>query len=171
MNRRASLRRYALFPALALVLVVPASAWAAQETTSLSVSATVVASVTVSTTAINFGSLQALLGATGQGSVAVSAPPGTAYTIALGPGANYLLVMSPGKRQMLGPGTGPNKLAYHLYSDAAMASIWGDGTIGPTVTGSGDGATQTRTVYGRVFSNQTANLGDYADNVVVTVTY
>ena len=71
---------------------------------------------------------------------------------------------------------GGNFLNYNLFRDPARTQIWGDGTP-PTfvVTGSRPGVGQptinVHPLYGRVFSGQTPNPGNYADNLLVTVLF
>jgi len=61
---------------------------------------------------------------------------------------------------------------YGLYKDIDRTQPWGDAsTPGSTVSGTGSGANQTLTVYGRVPPQTTPSAGVYADTVVVTVTY
>ncbi|MGA7297474.1 MAG: spore coat protein U domain-containing protein [Rhodanobacteraceae bacterium] len=74
-----------------------------------------------------------------------------------------------GSRTMSGPGT---SIGYEMYSNAGHTSVWGD-TIGTdTVADTGNGTSQTHTVYGLVSSIPgTASAGNYSDTVTVTVTY
>jgi len=97
------------------------------------------------------------------------AQPGT-YAVSIGPGlsGNQLMrTMSAG---------GANLLNYNLFRDPARTQIWGDGTP-PTfvVTGSrpsvGQPTINVHPLYGRVFSGQTPNPGNYADNLLVTVLF
>jgi len=97
------------------------------------------------------------------------AQPGT-YAVSIGPGlsGNQLL-------RTLSAG-GANILNYNLFRDPARTQIWGDGTP-PTfvVTGSrpnvGQPTINVHPLYGRVFSGQTPNPGNYADNLLVTVLF
>lgn len=75
-----------------------------------------------------------------------------------------------GSRTMSGPGS--TSIGYEMYSNAGHTSVWGD-TIGTdTVADTGNGSTQTKTVYGLVPSIPgTATAGSYSDTVTVTVTY
>ncbi len=67
---------------------------------------------------------------------------------------------------------GAETVTYGLYKDTDRAQPWGDAaTPGSTVAGTGNGATQTLTVYGRVPPQATPSAGVYTDTVVVTVTY
>ena len=63
-------------------------------------------------------------------------------------------------------------VTYGLYKDNARSQVWGDAaTPGSTVAGTGSGAVQNLTVYGRVPAQTTPSAGLYTDTVVVTVTY
>jgi spore coat protein U-like protein len=58
-------------------------------------------------------------------------------------------------------------------TDSARSVVWGDG-VAPngSFTGTGTGAAQSSTVYGRVPTGQgAAAIGSYSDTVVVTITY
>ena len=67
--------------------------------------------------------------------------------------------------------SGPATVDYMLYSDAGRTSIWGN-TIGTnTVAGTGNGASQNYTVYGRVPPQTTPAAAAYSDTITVTVTY
>jgi spore coat protein U-like protein len=68
---------------------------------------------------------------------------------------------------------GANLLNYNIYTTTGRTTVWGDGTAGTaTLAGTGTGAAQAVTVYGRVNSGQTSvPAGSYADTVAVTVTY
>jgi spore coat protein U-like protein len=62
-------------------------------------------------------------------------------------------------------------VTYSLYSDSGRATVWGN-TVGTnTVAGTGNGASQSYTVYGRAPAQTTPAAGTYTDTVTVTVTY
>jgi len=66
---------------------------------------------------------------------------------------------------------GVEQITYGLYQDTGRLMAWGD-TIGTnTVTGTGTGAAQTLTVYGRIPPQTTPSPATYSDTIVVTVTY
>jgi spore coat protein U-like protein len=68
-------------------------------------------------------------------------------------------------------GTGGATVAYSLYQTAAHDTVWGN-TVGTnTVSGTGTGAAQQYTVYGRVFPQNTPAPGVYTDTVTATITY
>jgi spore coat protein U-like protein len=66
---------------------------------------------------------------------------------------------------------GANTITYSLYSDSGRTTVWGN-TVGTnTVSATGNGASQTYTVYGRVPSQTTPAAATYTDTITVTVTY
>jgi len=65
---------------------------------------------------------------------------------------------------------GSGLITYGLYRDAGFTGPWGD-TGGTVATGSGSGADQDLTVFGRVPAQATPAAGTYTDTIVVTVTY
>jgi spore coat protein U-like protein len=69
--------------------------------------------------------------------------------------------------------SGGNLLIYSLYTDAARTRIWGDGSLTTgTITGTGTGAPESRTIYGRIVSGQIGLVaGSYTDTTSVTVSY
>jgi spore coat protein U-like protein len=58
-----------------------------------------------------------------------------------------------------------------LYSNAGRTTVWGNTVGTDTVAGTGTGATQSLTVYGRVPVQSTPGAGTYTDTVITTVTY
>lgn len=101
------------------------------------------------------------------GTLSITCTPQTAYTVALGDGVNNDGSGVAGRR-MLNQTIPGAYVPYQLYNEPTRTTVWGS-TAG-TVTGTGNGAAQTLTVYGRVPS---ANFpaGSYLDTVVATVTY
>jgi spore coat protein U-like protein len=151
-----------------LLAATPASA--ATTGTTLNVSATVTANCTVSSSAVAFGTVNPLSGSDvdASGGITVTCTNGTAWVAAAGVGSGTGASFA--SRKMA---SGGNLLNYSLYTDAARANVWGDGT-GATTTFSntGSGIAQAVTVYGRVPSGQaTVPPGSYTDTVSVTVTY
>jgi spore coat protein U-like protein len=71
---------------------------------------------------------------------------------------------------------GTDTLQYNLYTSGAFATLFGDGTTGSTMPGTGIGlATAVAlTVFGSLpdsAANQAVSTGAYADTISVTVTY
>lgn len=89
----------------------------------------------------------------------------TAWNIGLDNGGN-----ANGSVRRMRQGTSGNYVSYELYRDSARSLRWGN-TIGTdTLTGTGNGAAQTTTVYGRV-APQSPAAGSYQDTITVTITY
>src|SRR5258705_4227530 len=146
------------------------NSYATQATGTFSVTATVTASCTVSGTTLGFGSFNAL-GPNVDATSAITATctNGSAYTIGLNPGGTSGATVT--TRQMVHTDT-VTKLNYGLYTDVAGGTNWDD--IGGTtvVSGTGNGAGQSITVYGRIPTGQTsAKAGAYSDTITATINY
>ncbi|MYM28722.1 fimbrial major subunit CsuA/B family protein [Duganella sp. CY15W] len=122
---------------------------------------------------INIGNLvfpdsKLLTGAvTSTASLSIRCSQNTAYRIVLSAGTNGASATA---RLMKNIG-GPETISYQL-SDTLNGSNWGDGTGGTTVvTGTGDGTTVTKTLYGRVPVQSTPSPGDYKDTITATVQF
>ncbi|WP_458071118.1 Csu type fimbrial protein [Rhodanobacter sp. BL-MT-08] len=68
-------------------------------------------------------------------------------------------------------GSSGDLVTYELYQDSARSIRWGNTVNTDTVTGTGNGAVQTNTVYGRVAPQTTPTPGTYSDTITVNVTY
>jgi len=143
-------------------------------TGTISVTATVVSSCTLSASSapVAFGNVisgySQAFNATGD--VYVTCGNGVSYNVGLDNGANY----GSGTRNMILSG-GSALLPYQLYrstSDRTAGSpTWGT-TIGTnTLAGTATGSQQTIPVYGQVPANQSPTPGSYGDTVNITVTY
>jgi spore coat protein U-like protein len=99
------------------------------------------------------------------GTVSVNCTTGSAYTIALDAGGGTGATAA--SRKMT---SGTNLLSYTVYTTAARTTVW-DATGPGSVTGTGTGALQSISAYGRIFSGQTVPAATYTDTVNVTVTY
>jgi spore coat protein U-like protein len=100
----------------------------------------------------------------GAGNIGVTCDLGVTYTIALssGGGTYAARVMA----------NGPYSLHYNLYTDASRILVWGDGNGGTaTVSGSGVITATNVTIYGRIPAAQNVHVGNYSDNVIVTVSF
>ena len=123
-----------------------------------------ICSVTAGT--LGFGTYSGAADALAAAAVSVNCSSGGAYQVSLSAGANA----SGGSRRMAGPAS--SFLAYQLFRDSARTLAWGDGSaLGARVSGTGSGAAQTLTVYGRIPAGQSVTVGSYTDSVVVTVEY
>lgn len=143
---------------------------AATDTTTFTVSASIVADCNLSATNLVFGTYDAASGSPldAASSISVYCSNGLAYDVALNVGSGGGTFAT---RTLV---SGGNTLNFNLFSNAARSSIWGDGT-GSTATVSGTGAglltATTHSVYGRVASGQDRAIGSYASTITVTVTF
>jgi spore coat protein U domain-containing protein, fimbrial subunit CupE1/2/3/6 len=67
--------------------------------------------------------------------------------------------------------SGANTINYSLYTTAARTVVWGNTVGTDTVAATGNGASQSYTVYGRVPPQTTPAPAAYTDTITVTVTY
>jgi spore coat protein U-like protein len=153
---------------------------AATNQANLSVTATVAANCTISTTAVAFGAYDpvganlasALDNVAAPGKVTVNCTTGSAATVQLGQGGHADAGSTdavPDRRMSDGAGT-PHFLDYALYSNAGLSTIWGnDATVDVAYTGTG--ASADLNVYGVVAANQQAPVGSYTDTVIALITF
>jgi spore coat protein U-like protein len=132
------------------------------------VSADVASSCQIDVTALDFGNLPAQISGPVDktATVNVRCTDNTPYRVSLGLGSGAG-VTSPAARKMRNLAA---SLTYGLFQDAGRAIPWGDLTSN-NVAGTGIGANQAYTIFGRIFGGQAASVGIYTDNVVVTITY
>ena len=74
--------------------------------------------------------------------------------------------------------SGADTLNYNLYRNNARNQLWGDGVTAPSVNASftlnrstAPSRTRTHTVFGRIPPLQDVAVGNYADNVLVTLNF
>jgi spore coat protein U-like protein len=109
----------------------------------------------------------------GNTTISVKCTKNTPFTVALNAGSTTGDAFT---QRVMG-GSGANTLQYNLFTSAALAQIFGDGTGGTgTVAGTGLGVATANAVqvFGQVpdsATNQAAVPGAYADTITVTVTY
>lgn len=141
---------------------------AATTTTTFQVTATVLSVCSVSATNLAFGNYDASLGTPVDGSstVTVTCTPSETYDVGLNAGTGTGATVA--VRRMT---NGANTLDYSLYTNAGRTTVWGE-TIGTdTQAGTGNGAGQALTVYGRIPTAQYVAAGAYTDTITATVTY
>lgn len=66
---------------------------------------------------------------------------------------------------------GANAITYQLYSDNAFSTPWGSTLNTDTVSGTGNGSSQTLKVYGQVAPQSGLVAGSYSDTITVMVTF
>jgi len=126
-----------------------------------------------STATLNFGSLGVLGGAGGTTNndqtttVAVQCTNTTAYNIGLDTGTTSGGTTT--TRLLVGPASAT--VQYKLYQDAGHSINWGNAIGTDTSSQTGNGASQSYTIYGRIPPQTTPAPGSYSDTVTVTVTY
>ena len=163
--------------------LMAAKAHAGSAGTSLSVTASVAANCTISTSAVAFGAYDpvvtnAATALNGTGSVSIACTKGSAPNITLDLGANA----SGSQRNMKITGGGTDLLAYQLYQPPGTAPATACTFPGSTVWGTSAAQTFTPTspttkasrsynVCGTVTAGQDVNVGSYQDTVTATVNF
>jgi spore coat protein U-like protein len=151
--------------------LVPLAVSAANQTASLTVSATVTNNCTISTAALTFAPYDPVVANAsnnldGTGRVTVACTKGAAPTIGLGSGSS-----ASGSARRLADGAG-NFLSYDLYQDSGHTVAWVNAGLGLLTTGAATSkAARDFTVYGRIAGNQDVPAGSYTDTVVATVNF
>jgi spore coat protein U-like protein len=152
-------------------LFISGGAFAGQLTATLPVTATITGSCSaVAPGNLTFGDYNPLdtTALDASDNIEVTCTNQTAFDVALNKGTTEGGTID--GRKMAGPSGA--LLNYNLYTDADHSTVWGDGTTGELVQGTGTGSAVTETVYGQVPANQNSAVsGSYSDNVTVTVNY
>ena len=128
------------------------------------VSATAGALCTITATDLNFGTATLLnSNVDTTNTISVRCPSGLPYTVGLdGGGAG---TTNPTLREL---DNGIDQIIYGIYTNAARTTGWSNST---TLGGTGNGAFQNYTAYGRIAPQVTPAADTYTDTIVVTVTY
>jgi spore coat protein U-like protein len=156
--------------ALAAAPVIPFSAAAATRQTTFTVTLTLQNDCQIAATNLSFGTSGVIAANIDQSStLTVTCSNGAPYTVGLDAGS--VTGSTVANRLLGGTGTPVPTVAFQLYRDAARSLAWGQ-TIGTdTAAGTGTGAAQTLTVYGRVAPQNTPAAGTYTSTVTATVTF
>ena len=148
------------------LLLSPVSSFAATDSTTFAVTATVLSTCAVAASPLAFGNYS-MAQLDSSAPLLVTCTNGTTYTVGLSAGVGA--GASVASRKLTGPAS--QALTYALYGDVGRTTLWGQ-TIGvDTIAGTGNGAAQTLTVYGRVPASQGPGAGAYTDTITVTLTY
>lgn len=148
-----------------------ATAGAATQSTTFTVSATVVSSCAISASNLGFGNYDplAVSATTGTTSVNVQCSLLAPFNILLNSGVQGGGTVTTRKMKIAGVGT--DTLNYELTRDVGHALNWGE-TIGTdTLSGLGTGLSVASTIYGRIAAGQNKPIGSYSDTITVTVNY
>lgn len=161
-------RRQAHWIVLAALSATPGWLAAATQTTTFTVTLTLQNNCVISANALNFGTQGVLSANVDQTtSLSVTCSTSAPYNVGLDAGTTTGSTVA----ARLLAGSGGTTVDFQLYSDSAHTQVWGN-TIGTnTVTGTGTGAAQTLTVYGRVPSQTTPAAGTYTSTVTATITF
>ena len=167
---RWSFRRPELKVASVALLFLPLahSSNAATTTSTFTVQMTLTSSCVInSASTLNFGSQGVLVANVDNAStLQVQCTSTTPYNIGLDAGLGTGATVA--VRKMT---NGASTINYSLYRDSGRTTVWGN-TVGTnTVAGTGNGALQSYTVYGRVPPQATPAAATYSDTITVTVTY
>ncbi len=157
--------------ALALFAVAPVAMAAGSNSAALNVTLTLDNTCGITTTAVNFGTQTTLLSAIdAAGTVTVTCTStGGTYNVAFNGGTTAGGTIA--QRKLVNVASG-NTVDYNLYTTAARTIVVGDGTTGVVVSGTGNGAAQAFSVYGRIAAGQNPKaVGVYNDTVTATVSF
>jgi spore coat protein U-like protein len=138
-------------------------------------SATVNSNCNVAVTSVNFGSTGSFIASAidTTGTINVQCTDGSPYSVGLDNGQHA----SGGQRRM--QALAGQYVSYGLYTDSAYSLGWTttsssascSGGTGTCALGTGTGATQPITIYAQIPPQNAPAPGNYADTVVVTVTF
>ncbi|SAK43788.1 secreted pili protein involved in motility and biofilm formation [Caballeronia pedi] len=156
--------------ALATGPLIPSGVGAATRTTTFTVSLTLQNDCQIAANALNFGN---------SGVIAANIDQTTTLSVTCSNGAVYNVGLDAGSvtgstipnRLLSGTGTPAPTVGYQLYRDAARTLVWGQTVGTDTQSGTGTGAAQTLTVYGRVAPQNTPAAGTYTSTVTATITF
>lgn len=147
------------------------TATAGTASSNFSVTATVIATCTISTTTFAFGNYDPLSGTAldATNNVTLTCSKGTAWSLDLNEGLNAGAGSTPAVpvRRMSG---GTEFLNYGFYSDPARTLNWGTPTNRPSGTAANKNPF-TVPIYGRVPSGQDNTTGAYSDTIQATVNF
>ena len=152
-----------------------ATSYAATTTGSMAVTAEVAMSCAISTGPMAFGTYDptstTALDATA--TITSTCTSGGATIMTMGQGSWYSGTSNdaiPMREMSDETGDFPQKLAYHLYSDSAGGTVWGN-TPGTGKAITATGSAQAITVYGQITAQQSVSEASFSDSVLVTLSY
>lgn len=99
-------------------------------------------------------------------------PANTAVMVGLGPSAQSGLT----RRRQMSTAAGNDRLEYNLYRDPTRLSVWGDVGGVDTMTqavrlGAGGSGVLAFTIFGRIPPRQEVRVGEYSDQILITVDF
>lgn len=143
---------------------------ASPKQTSFTVSLTIQADCDITANPLDFGTsgiIHANLDQTT--TVNVTCTKGTAYNVGLDQGS--VSGSSVTTRLLGGTGSPVPTVNFGLYRDSARTQNWGQTVGTDTLSGTGTGASQSLTVYGRVPTQTAPIAGAYSSTITATVTF
>ena len=152
-----------------------ATSYAATDTATMAVTTSVSMSCTITAGAMTFVSYNPTAAADNDATATITSTctTGGAAVITMGEGGRAQVGSTatiPLRAMFNGSEGTPEDLLYHLYSDSAGGTVWGNtAETGKAITA--DGTAQAFTAYGRIPKNQTVGAGSFSDSVTVTLTY
>jgi spore coat protein U-like protein len=157
-----------LVTATLLLLSAANVSHASSTSSNFTVQVTLTASCVINSAAtLNFGSQGVLVANVDNTStIAVQCTNTTPYNIGLDAGTGSGATVAVRKMS-----NGGNTVNYSLYSDSGRSTVWGNTVGTDTVSATGNGVSQSYTVYGRVPVQITPAAATYTDTITVTVTY
>src|SRR3954453_23380762 len=140
-------RGYGTALAASFLIPLAGAGPAASTTTTFAVQATITATCTInSASTLNFGTVGVLASNTDQSStIQVTCTNTTPYNIGLDAGTGSGATLA-GRKLTSGGAT----INYSLYTSNAYSTVWGITPGTDTVAGTGNGASQSSTVFGRI---------------------
>ena len=131
----------------------------------LAIGSSIVATCSISTTAVAFGQY------TGSeilatGGVSATCVNGTDYDIGLDAGLSTGATVTSRKMK-----SGANVLPYELFSNSDRTTNWGNTVGTDTVHGTGTGTSQNLTVYAKLPAGTVPAAGTYSDTVKATISF
>jgi len=156
--------------ALAALLLLPFtnSSHAASTSSTFTVQMTLTSSCVInSASTLDFGTTGVLTANVDSSStLAIQCTNTTPYNIGLNAGTGAGATVAVRKLT-----NGARTINYSLYTTNARTTVWGNTVGTDTVAGTGNGASQNYTVYGRVPPQTTPAPAAYTDTITITVTY
>ena len=136
-------------------------------------SATVVKNCNVTANDLSFGSVAAgNVPASGSTTLSVTCSNKMAYYVGLAP---LNVAGTTGTGKMKGTGANADTIAYQLYQNSALTTVWGNTatstSAGNGVAATGSGSAQNMTVYAKVTGSTDVTPDSYSDIVQVNVNY
>jgi spore coat protein U-like protein len=133
--------------------------------TSVAVSATVVATCTITANPLAFGNYTGVV-KTATTNLSVTCTNTTPYNVGLDAGTTSGSTVT--NRSMVNGGV---KLNYQLTKDSGYTTNWGNTVGTDTASGAGTGSAQSLTIYGQIPASQYVTPGSYTDTVTASVIY